>query len=212
MRFAHMYARMLRQGANGLLTLSRPLPQTIRVRVETFARLLRNLEVVSVQPNNVCRMMEKPFLFKSILDSMGLGALIGFASAYLLGDSPLFLNIPAAFVALLILIVFVSLTSFLSMSGDIYLDRHDEFQQLVIHEASAYSLRITAFLLVLIIVACTLIRPLRNDAPALLCIVLVITRLAYLIRLAQLRWQDLADIDLVEEEPKERAGVYNSSN
>ena len=209
MRFALLYARFLRQWARGLLALSRPLPQGMRVRAEMGARLLRNLAVLSVQPKAVRRMTERPFILKSMLDGAGLGALAGFAGAYLL-DGPLFLTIPGIVAIVLILGIFVSLTSFLSLSGDLYLETRDELQQLVVFQASAYTLRLTTILLVLIIIACTFIRPLRDSTSALLCLVLVAARLVYLVQLARLRWRELADIDLMEDEYIEDDGFNQS--
>jgi hypothetical protein len=175
-----------------LLLLARPLPASPKARCESWARLLKNMALLAVQPPSPGPAM-KPRVMRAILDGLLLGALFGVAAAYYFYDDRLIVLILLPFLALLMVLITV-----LSVSGDLYVRQPDEFQEIVSNQASSYTLKVIGGLLVLLLFIYLFFHAWRADVIAHLCIVLFLARIVYLFKLAQLRWREIAATDLSE--------------
>ena len=174
-----------------VLFLARPLPHPLKERFQSGTRLLKNVSILIVEPSYIRRSMQSGVILRSMLDGLLLGALFGFAGAYYVSDERLLFILLIPFLLLLI-----ALVNFLTISGDLYLTRQDEFQRAVFNEASAYTLKVTVGLLVLLLLSYLFFRAWRSDVAVHLSIVLFLARMIYMIKLVQLRWSEMVNTDL----------------
>ncbi|GAC1372147.1 MAG: hypothetical protein NVS2B12_18450 [Ktedonobacteraceae bacterium] len=193
------FARFIVLLANIIGAIERPLPAKIRVQGEGFVRLLKLLAQLIVQPAYVRRCIEWRPTIKGMLDGAVLGGGLGFWTAFYLIHESALLNVLVWIIIIGIALLFALLTSFLFVSGDVYFGPQDEFQKATSNEASVTTLRITFFLLLLLFVV-YLIKPAWRDAVYFhLSALYFIGRITYLFRLTQLRWQEIADIEIVQD-------------
>ena len=134
---------------------------------------------------------------KAVVDALIIG-LPWLWSNYLLAQSFTVTNLLLWLIALGLLVLCSLLASIAFVSGDIYLEMRDEFQISVFKEAGVYTLRIISGLLLLLFISYLFLPAWRNGVLFHLGILLFVTRMLYIIKLVQLRWQDMASLDLVE--------------
>ncbi len=179
--------------------LAKPLPQQIQHRFEGVARLLVNLAGLSIQPEYVRKMVRlryTRYVIRSSLDGAILGGIVGAWLSFYLFDSLTLLNVLVGVALFALLLIIMLLVSFLSVSGDLYVERQDEFQRIVSNEASAFTLRVVTLLLVLFFLLYLFFRDLRGAVLFHISIIFFVSRLVYLIKLTQLRWQDMAEMEM----------------
>ncbi len=191
LRSCRVFAQCAVLLARLLLFIARPLPRSLKERCQSLAQLFKNMSVLIVQPSYVHLCMKPGGLIRAMLDGLLLGALLGIAGAYYIPDERVIFLVLIPFVLVLMFLV-----SFLSISGDLYLAQQDEFQKVMYDEASAYTLKAIAGLLVLLLLSYLFFRAWRSDVIAHISIVLFLARIIYMVKLVQLRWREMANMDL----------------
>ena len=191
-RFAWLAMRL----ADIVLLLARPLPARLQNTCESLARLLKNMAQLITQPEYARTQIQPRVVLRALLDGAGIGALLGFAGAYYLPDNISLVYLVLFIAGLVLVMMMMFLISFLSISGDIYREKQDEYQKIVSNQASAYTLKAEVFLLLLLLISYLTFREWRSLIPAHLCLLLFLGRAIYLFKLTQLRWRDMAEIEL----------------
>ncbi len=104
------------------------------------------------------------------------------------------------FCMFLITFIFYLLASIVFVSGDAYGSEHDEFQASAANETGMFTLRFVVILIVLLCLVYQFLLPWRASVVVHLLLLLFAARLTYIIKLLQLRWQDLTEADIEDEE------------
>ena len=193
------FARLTMLLATLVRGVARLFPPQIQYRCEGVARLLVNLATLSIQPEYIRKMVRLKhtrFLIISSLDGVILGGIAGAWLGYYLLDRLTLLAVLAYSALFGLLLITILLVSFLSVSGDLYVERQDEFQIAVSNEASAFTLRIVTLLLVLFFLLYLFFREWRSAVLFHMSVIFFVSRLVYLIKLTQLRWQDMVDLEM----------------
>jgi len=178
-----------------------------RVRIEGMARFCRNLAQYIVQPE-IARLIASPDLLKkTLMEAVGFTFLLVLATTWTLLSVYGYLDLNLIAIVLLVAIfslLFTNLINLLAISGDAYQQFPDESQRQLSHQASAATLRVVGFVLVVLSLCLAWMPGWRAWAALDLSILVLLARLIYLTRLAQLRWAALALVSL-EDESETRA-------
>lgn len=194
-------ARLLVRLAVGASGLGRLLPGRARAHMEDTARFCRNLAGVIDRPE-IARLMASPgLLAKFMVETFGFSFLLTQVTTWTLLSIFGFLTIdllPVLLLVLLFSLAFAHLIYLLVISGDVYQRPQDESQRQYAHQASADTLRVVMVFLVVLSLALAFVPTWRIWAALDLGALLLLARLVYLTRLAQLRWTTLALVEMEE--------------
>ena len=177
------------------LFLARFLHGKIQRAIESFAQILYNFAVIIVRPKYAFMWMNWWVTLKAVIDTLIISLPCIWAS-YRLNQSVTVTNLLLWLLTFGLLMLCSLLASIAFVSGDVYLEKRDEFQDSVFKEAAVYTLRIISGLLILLFISYLFLPPWRNGVFFHLGILLFITRMLYIIKLVQLRWHDMASLDL----------------
>lgn len=197
-----MNARLLVWLAIGVSGLGRLLPVRARARMENMARFCRNLAGVVDRPEIARRMASPSLLAKSMIETASFSFLLTLVTTWTLLSVFGLLTIdllPVLLLVLLLSLVFAHLLYLLAISGDVYQRPQDESQRQSAHQASADTLRVVMAFLVMLSLILAFVPAWRVWAALDLGALLLVARLVYLTRLAQLRWTTLALIEMEDE-------------
>ncbi len=205
-------ARLLTLGANVLLVLARPLPMGAREGSESSARLLRNAAHLIVQPQYVRSMMKPKLYFKVFCDIFMLLCPIAFAVVFanlettasrpnmiVFTLSPILL-LSVALCIVAFSFVFGTIINLLLMSEDLYSSKQDELQRVSSYKASTFTLHFVILVLALLFVSYLFFHDWRSFVAVHLSLLFFVARITYILKLLQLRWEEMAMVELTEED------------
>ena len=170
--------------------------------MESGARFLLDLATYIVQPETIRVMASTQLLRRALLETVAFTVLLTLAVVWTLLSVYGFLVIALVPVTLLVIalcLLFTHLIYLLALSSDIYQSQPDEGQRLFTYQASTTTLRIIGWLLVVLSLGLALVPGWRAWAAIDLGVLVLLARIIYLARLAQLRWSAFASLPLEEE-------------
>jgi hypothetical protein len=174
-----------------------------RERIEALTRFCRNLARYIARPETARLMASPGLLGLALVETCGFTVLLTLATAGTLISIYGFLVIDIIPVLLLVIVltfVFTHLIYLLALSGDVYQKRQDENQRRLAHQASAAALRFMGGVLTALSLCLALLPAWRAWVAIDLSVLLLLARLLYLARLAQLRWSVLALASFEDED------------
>lgn len=196
-------ARLLLWLAACVSWFARPWRGRTQARIEAAARFCRNLARYIVRPETARLMASPSLLGPALVETCGFTALLALTVAGTLLSIYGFLVIaiiPVLLLVILLTFAFTHLIYLLALSGDVYQKHQDESQRQFAHQASAAVLRFTGWVLAAFSLCLALLPAWRAWVAIDLSALLLLARLLYLARLAQLRWSVLALASFEDEE------------
>ncbi len=201
----HLFASFAGLLATVSLLIARFLPRNTRHHAYAFAQLLKNFALIIRRPRYAYMWMSWSITGKALVDTIILSIPLlwySYLMGYVTDHSPLahpgivhLLAWSGIFIFTLICCLFASIAF---VSGDAYALEQDEFQVSAANETAMFTLRITSILLVLLFFGYLFMASWREVAFLHVSMLLFIARLLYIIKLIQLRWQDLTAPDVEE--------------
>ena len=164
----------------------------------TYNRALRHFARTIVLPRYAYMWMERTTFVKALIDAVTICIPWLWSSYYLVR----YTSVESVLLWLGVMIissVCMLIASFPFVSGDVYNNTQDEFQKITSNEASAFTLRIVSGLFILLVVCYPFIAGQQGIIFFCLTMLLFVARISYLLKLTQLRWQGVADIENMEE-------------
>ncbi|HEY0753290.1 MAG TPA: hypothetical protein VGD98_04960 [Ktedonobacteraceae bacterium] len=174
-----------------------------RARIEGVATFCRNLARYIMLPETARLMASPELLRQTLVEACGFTFLLTLTISWTLLSVYDFLEIALVPVLLLVVVLcllFSHLIYLLALSGDVYQRSQDEGQRQCSHQASADTLRIVGFFVVAFSLCLAFLPGWRTWVAIDLAALLLLARLLYLARLAQLRWAMLTLVSLEDED------------
>lgn len=171
---------------------------SVQHAMTTCTRALRHFARTIVLPKYAYLWMEQSTFVKAFIDAITLCIPWIWSSYYLvrytyIGTLLLWIGI------MVFTVVCMLIASFPFVSGDVYNKTQDEFQKITGDEASAFTLRVVSGLFILLIVCYPFVGVRQQIVFFCLTMLLFVARMCYLLKLTQLRWQGVTDIENMEE-------------
>ena len=193
-----------------LLILARHLPGTAREGLESFARLLKNIAQIIMQPRSM--LLKQPSLYLKVFRDLAmLICPLVFASVFAalerasLAPGPVSITISDSLIVAIILgtgvfsLLFTILLNLLVLSGDFSVQTQDELQLAISNQAAAFTLQAVMFVLALLFLGYLFVQGWRDMAAVHLSLLFFFARITYLLKLLQLRWKEMAEVELAAQ-------------
>lgn len=213
-----LLAGLLVGGAHILLLLARLLPGKAREGLDSTARLLKTSALLMMQPRSILLMMQPRLYLKVFRELALLLCPLVLASVFAalerasLTSSSANITISGRLIVTIILgagifsLLFTVLLNLLVLSGDFSGRKQDELQRALSNQAAAFTLQVMLLALVLLFLGYLFVQGWRDLAAVHLSLLFFIARMTYLLKLFQLRWKEVAEIELAADSEPQIAG------
>lgn len=194
-----------------LLILARHLPGKAREGLESVARLLKNIAQLIMQPSSQ-HLMKRPSLYLTVFRDLAiLICPLVFASVFAalerasLAPGPVSITLSDSLIVTIVLgagvfsLLFALLLNLLVLSGDFSVQKQDELQHALSNQAAAFTLQAMMFVLALLFFGYLFVQDWRDLAAVHLSLLFFFARITYLLKLLQLRWKEMAEVELAAQ-------------